>query len=251
MQIFPNIKIINLALWLKKERVLLISDLHLGYEEYLQQKGVFLPKFQIKTVIESLKKILAKVKPKTIVINGDLKHDFGRILKQEWKDVLKIIDLMLENCEELILVRGNHDTILGPIAEKRKIKIVKDYQIKNILIIHGDKLIEKTKAKTIIIGHEHPAVTIRDGSKFEKYKCFLKGKWCQKAKLSGTSRNMKSFQKKNKTLIVMPSFNPLIEGTDIIKEQLLSPFLTNISNFEVFIVGKEEVFPFGKVKSLP
>ncbi len=48
----------------------------------------------------------------------------------------------------------------------------------------------------------------------------------------------------------MPSFNPLWEGTDIIREQLLSPFLENISNFEVFVVGKEAVFDFGKVREL-
>ena len=48
----------------------------------------------------------------------------------------------------------------------------------------------------------------------------------------------------------MPSFNPLIEGTDILKEQVLSPFLKNLKNFEVFILSKKEVFEFGKVKNL-
>ena len=42
----------------------------------------------------------------------------------------------------------------------------------------------------------------------------------------------------------------LLEGTDILKEQLLSPFLTEIKNSDVFIVGKEEVLAFGKVGGL-
>ena len=50
--------------------------------------------------------------------------------------------------------------------------------------------------------------------------------------------------------MTVPSFNPLLEGTDILKEELLSPFLTDIKNFKVYIVGKGEVFDFGKVKRL-
>ncbi|HLC81106.1 MAG TPA: metallophosphoesterase [Candidatus Nanoarchaeia archaeon] len=232
MLLNPNLEIIDLALWLKKEQILIISDLHLGYEEYLQQKGVFLPKFQLAEIVKSLKSIFKKVKPATIVINGDLKHEFGRVLKQEWKEVLQLIDFLLQNCRKLILIKGNHDLILGPIASKKNVEIVNEHQINDILIIHGDKLVQKTTAKTLIIGHEHPAITLKEKGKIEKYKCFLLGKW------------------KNKSLIVLPSFNPLLEGTDIVKERLLSPFLSNISNFRVVVVGKEEAFDFGKHISL-
>lgn len=223
---------IDLALWLKKEKILIISDLHLGYEEYLQQKGFLLPRFQAKEIINQLDAVLHKLEipPEKIVINGDLKHEFGRVLKQEWNEVIQLIDFLLQNCQQLILVKGNHDIILGLIAEKRRVKIVKDYQINDLLIIHGDKLPEKITAKTIIIGHEHPAITLKEKSKIEKYKCFLIGQW------------------KKKQLIVMPSFNPLIEGTDILKEKLLSSFLEDISQFEVFVIGKSEIFSFGKVK---
>ncbi len=230
MLINSNLEIIDLALWLRKEKTLILSDLHLGYEEYLHQKGMFLPKFQFTEIIKNLQSILQKVKPETIIINGDLKHEFGRVLKQEWKEVLQLIDFLLQNCQKLILIKGNHDLILGPIASKKNVEIVNEHQINDILILHGDKLLQKTTAKTIIIGHEHPAISFREKGKTEKFKCFLIGKW------------------KNKQLIVLPSFNPLVEGTDITKEQLLSPFLSNISNFKVIAVGKDQVFDFGKVK---
>ena len=48
----------------------------------------------------------------------------------------------------------------------------------------------------------------------------------------------------------MPSFNPLSYGSDIFNERMFSPYLDNISNFEVFVVGDKEVLGFGKVKSL-
>jgi len=227
MEISNNIEIINLALWLKKEKILVISDLHLGYEEVLHKKGVLVPRFQINEVIDNLKIILKNVKPSKIIINGDLKHEFGKVLRQEWKDVLILLDYLQKNCKKIIIVKGNHDKIIEPIAKKRGIEVVNQYLTKDTLIIHGDKIVE-TEAKRIIIGHEHPAITIKEKSKSEKYKCFLQ----------------------SKELIVMPSFNPIIEGTDILKEKLISPYLTNLANFNVFVVSKNEMFDFGKVKSI-
>jgi putative SbcD/Mre11-related phosphoesterase len=86
---------------------------------------------------------------------------------------------------------------------------------------------------TIIIGHEHPAVSLVSGSRTERYKCFLKGKFSRK------------------DLIVTPSCNMLIEGTDILKEKLLSPILKNVDlkNFEAYIV-EDKIYDFGKVKDL-
>ena len=241
LEISPGIEICGLALWFKTEKALLLSDLHLGYEEELQQRGVLLPKFQAAEMLQQLQQILQQVQPqkiKKIIINGDLKHEFGRVLAQEWRETLRLIDFLQEHCAELILIRGNHDIILGPIAEKRNLQIVTEYLLGDTLILHGDKLPKKSKNnkankwKRIVIGHEHPALSFREKGKVEKYKCFLKGTW------------------KRKELMVLPSFNPLLEGTEITREKLLSPFLTNLQEFEVFVVEKEEVFNFGKLKNL-
>ncbi|MBI2668758.1 metallophosphoesterase [Candidatus Woesearchaeota archaeon] len=231
MEITTGMEIVETALWLKKEKTLIISDLHVGYEEALQQQGMMVPKFQLEEILQKLREIFKRVTPARIVINGDLKHEFGRVLRQEWKEVLQLIDFLLEHGHELIIVKGNHDMIIGPLAKRRNINVVKDLAIGDTAIFHGDEL-HNTKAKRIIIGHEHPAITLREKSKREKYKCFLKGKW------------------KRKELIAMPSFNPLTEGTDVLKEQLLSPYLQKLDDFEVFIVSKGEVFAFGKVKGL-
>lgn len=230
MEILPGIEIIDLSLWLKKEKILIISDLHLGYEGMLENKGLLMPRFQLNDILDKLKKILKKIKPQKIIINGDLKHEFGKILNQEWRDILRLFDFLLKSCLEIIIIKGNHDLFLGPIIQKRNIKIVKEYQIKDLLICHGDELI-KTQAKTIILGHEHPAILLKHKTKSEKYKCFLKGKF------------------KGKNLIIMPSFNPLLEGANILKNNLLSPYLKNISNLEVYAVG-EKTYLFGKVKDL-
>jgi len=231
MEISKGIEIIETGLFLRKEKILIINDLHIGYEEALHKKGVFVPKFQISEIIKILERIMKRVNPKKIVLNGDIKHEFGRVLRQEWRDVLQLMDFLQKNCEEIIIIQGNHDPILAPIAVRKRINLVKEYKVGDVIIVHGDELID-CQEKIVIIGHEHTAITIREGGKREKYKCFLKGKW------------------KGKELIVVPSFNPLLEGTDILKEELLSPFLSDINNFELYVVSKEEVFPFGKVKDV-
>ena len=226
-----NIEIIDLAL--KYNDNLIFSDFHMGYEEYLNKQGILAPRFQLEETLKRLKNILSKIKINRIIINGDLKHEFGKISRQEWKDTLKLLDFLSENCNEIILIKGNHDTILDIIAEKRSIKIFNSFKIDDILIIHGDKLVNIDKnIKKIIIGHEHPAISLKE-LRVEKYKCFLVGKY------------------KGKTLIVQPSFNLVLEGTDIRKEHLLSPYLQqDLGNFEVFIVG-DKIYHFGKVKDVP
>lgn len=231
MNISKNIKIIDLGLVVG--RTLIIADTHIGYEEALNKQGVLIPRFQFTEIIKRLEKILKKIKVNKIIINGDIKHEFGKISNQEWRHTLKLVDFLAKH-GKLILLKGNHDTILGPIAKKRNLEILDHYFIKDILVVHGDKIDNKLikKSKTIIIGHEHPAVSLKEDPRVETYKCFLKGKY------------------KGKTLIVQPSFNLVTEGTDILKEKLLSPFLKqDLSKFEVFIVA-DKVYDFGKLKNL-
>ena len=230
-KISQGLYILGPSLWVKPAQALIINDIHLGYEEALQRKGVLVPKYQLEEVLQQLKGILALIKPKKVIINGDLKHEFGTVLRQEWKEVLELLDFLLKQVEEVVIIKGNHDTIIKPLAEKRGIAVMKDWTFQDILVVHGDEMVETT-ATRIIIGHEHPAITIKEGGKREKYKCFLKGKW------------------KGKELIAVPSFNPLLEGTDVLKERMLSPFLEKVRNFTVFVVHEGEVFEFGKVKEL-
>jgi len=76
-QLNSEIQLIDLALFFPKKKILIISDLHLGYEEALNRKGVLIPRFQFKDTITRLKPILETTKPETVIINGDLKHEFG------------------------------------------------------------------------------------------------------------------------------------------------------------------------------
>ncbi|MFH0831972.1 MAG: metallophosphoesterase [archaeon] len=233
MEISKGIEMIGKALWLPKQKVLIIADLHVGYEEALNKQGILIPRQQFSVMKEEIEGLIEATTPKVIVVNGDLKHEFGGISRQEWQDTSKILDLMLKK-SKVLLIKGNHDKILEPIARKKGLGI-KDYACFGpVCIIHGDKIrIEKevNDAKMLIIGHEHPAISLHEGTKSEVYKCFLSGKW------------------KNKKIIAAPSFMPSVEGSNIRNEKPLSPYLADIRNFEIFILG-DRIYKFGKLKDL-
>lgn len=240
MQLHKDIEIIGLCLFLTKSKTLIIPDVHIGYEEALNKQGILIPRTQFKDIMINIEKIIKEAITKfkritQIIILGDLKHEFGRISETEWRQTLRFLDFLAKFCDRIILIKGNHDTILGPIAKKRNLEIVDNYLADDIFLVHGDKIPSEIPipAKTIIIGHEHPAITLKQGPRVEKYKCFLKGKF------------------RKYELIVMPSFNPLIEGTDILKENLLSPLLkeADINKLKVFIVG-DNVYNFGRIKEI-
>lgn len=237
MEIAEGLEIAGKALWIARKRVLIIADLHIGYEEALAGEGILVPKTTFKEMLVEIRNLL-RLKPKIVVINGDLKHEFGEISRQEWFETLKILDILLENNRMVVLIKGNHDMILEPIARKKNLKVVDYYVVDNVCVMHGHKILldkEVQDSKVLVIGHEHPAVSIREGVKSELYKCFLKGKW------------------RGKSLIVMPSFFSAYEGSDVKREKLLSPFLNEraIKNFEVYALDeKGNAYDFGKLKDI-
>ena len=89
-QILPRAKIVDLALHLEEENYLVIADLHLGYEEMLNKQGVLMPRINFRDIKERLeRRVFSKLKKlDKIIINGDLKHEFGTISEQEWSEVL-------------------------------------------------------------------------------------------------------------------------------------------------------------------
>jgi len=227
MKIYDDIEIVDLALKYKDN--LILGDIHIGLEECMNKEGILIPRFQLEEIFNRLDKIFSKVKVKNVIINGDIKHEFGTISRQEWRDTLRVLDYLMEK-GNVILIKGNHDTILGPIADKKEIKILDYYNIDDITILHGHKIIPDLN-KIIIIGHEHPAISFKERPS-EKFKCFLKGSY------------------RKHVLIVIPSFNFVFEGTNILKEKLLSPFLQqDLSKFEVFVV-EDKVYNFGKLKDI-
>ena len=177
-----------------------------------------------------------KVEVDEVILLGDLKHEFGSILYEEWEEVLNLIDILLKKVKDIKIIKGNHDVIINPITKKKNIEALDYYIDGEVVFLHGDKdfkEIHDDKIKTWVIGHGHPAITLGDGIKKEKYKCFLDG-----------------FYKK-KRIIVVPSFFPIIEGTDPRDYDLGFAWPFNLNKFKIKIIGdKGKIFDFGRAEDL-
>jgi len=187
-ELLPGMEIHGLCLYIRAEDTLVFADLHLGYEEELRRMGILVPRFQYSEIVGHLRAVMSSIgkeRFRRAVINGDLKHEFGRISDQEWHEVMQFLSFLGGYFEEVVLVRGNHDTVLGPIAGKKRIKVVDHLFLKkeNTYITHGHRVPDDGElgaSGVVIIAHDHPVVTLRDHARAEKVKCFLKGEWKRK-----------------------------------------------------------------------
>ncbi len=247
MEILPHIEIVDLGLYFTKPQLLAITDLQFGYEESLNKRGVLVPRVVHQEMLKRMEAMLQQCctlsqtkKLNAVLVNGDFKHEFGTISETEWRHCIRFLKLLQQYTDRIILVKGNHDTMLEPIAKTRGLDVVDHYILDDVLFVHGDTipalLSDKKMMKDIsiiVIGHEHPAVVLSQWPRTEKYKAFLVGTW------------------KRKKLIVLPSFNQCTEGTDVLKEYLLSPFLkgADIPSFEAYLVADKPYY-FGQLKNV-
>ena len=220
------------------KKILVIGDLHLGFEEALNKTGVFVFRKMFSEVIEYLDRVFEKIgNVDVVVLLGDVKHVFGRIVGQEWNDILGLLDYLEDKCKKIVVIRGNHDKIIGPIAKKRGIVVENYWVVGRFCFLHGDKDFVENYDKEVrywVVGHGHPAVKISDGIKVEKFKTFLVGKY------------------KRKNVILVPSFFDYNLGSDPRENDLRFVWDFNLKKFDVWIVqdDKLEVLDFGKLDEL-
>lgn len=172
-----------------------------------------------------------------VVLLGDVKHEFGRIMRQERGDSDKLIDYLLSRCGKVVVVKGNHDKIINfMIGKNARVEIVDYYIVGEFCFLHGDrdfKEIYDKKIKYWIVGHLHPAIVISDGTKAEKYKCFFVGKY------------------KGKELVIVPSFVEYSAGSDPREEGNNLIWDVKLDNFDVYVVGEDlKSLKFGKLKNI-
>lgn len=233
MDLLPDIEVIEPypAIYIKSLDVIVISDLHLGYEGVMAEyHGLFIPRTQFRKELDVITKITEIKKAGTIIITGDLKHEFSETTYIEFKEAKAMFEFLKSRFKRIVVIKGNHDNYLFYVTRKYDTELLESLLLDGFLFIHGDVIPEQKdleKADVVIMGHEHPAIALFDevGAK-EKIKTFLIGG------LNG------------KKLIVMPALSPLASGTDINlahNEELLSPVLKELVDIDKLkVVGIDE-----------
>jgi putative SbcD/Mre11-related phosphoesterase len=205
-EIFPGLEIHNdRCAFLREERVAVIADLHLGYESVLEESGLHLPRMQTEAMRDALYRIIERHAPRKFIILGDLKHEFSRNLPQEWGEVQRLLRVMQEG-REVVLVRGNHDNYLASISAQLGITMVDEYRAGGVAFVHGHL---DTDLRPLVMGHEHPSVRLFDSvGAYVKMPCFV--------------------HLPRERILVLPAFSLLAAGTDftgLTSAETLSPLL--------------------------
>jgi putative SbcD/Mre11-related phosphoesterase len=223
------------CLYIKSTDSIIIADLHLGYEGVMQSEGVFFPRYQKNIILNRLERILDRLSPKEVIVNGDFKHEFSRNLSQEWREVKEVLDFLMKRTE-VSMVRGNHDNYLKTILSKDDIELRDAYEKEDIILSHGHHEIIRKENQILIMAHEHPSIRLRDEiGAGVRLPCFL---YDEEAKI-----------------LVLPAFSPLASGTDVVStptDELISPILKNhgCENFKVYAISDSELIDFKRVEEL-
>ncbi len=228
-QIKPVQQYPALLLQNNSERCLVVADLHIGWERLLSQRGVHVPS-QTPKLKNTLLKVIKAAKPTQVTFLGDIKDAIVKVALEEWKDIPEFFEDIQKQVPDLQVVLGNHDGNLEPLLpEKVKIVPASGTSFGDIGLFHGHAwpAPELLECRSLITGHVHPTIAIRDPMGLRMTRQVLLNAQCNGAQLAKTLRkylgtktcDIQKEQTEAKVkvlqLFIMPSFNQFLGGRPV------------------------------------
>jgi uncharacterized protein len=139
------------ALYLERERTLVIADIHWGYAHCHRRQGNLLPLWGNEACAHRLGLLMERYNPLRIIWLGDSLHTPDAAAFAE--EFLDRLSPMLE----VIIIRGNHD-------RRWRRADVDEYRMGDYVFHHGDQEVIRRPSSIEVIGHIHPAFTWSDGA---------------------------------------------------------------------------------------
>jgi len=210
-----------------KNRSLIITDLHIGFESSLFGNNIFVGKnTTIQETINCIEEILEKTKANSLILLGDVKSSIKSISKNEWNEVPLFFKKMSEKVET-ILVPGNHDAnIQKLVPDEVTLASSTGVVIENILLTHGHTVPSEnfSNVDKIIMGHVHP-VFFQDESVINGKRVWISIKVNKQQIFSSASGEIE--------ITIVPSFNKYFYSTHKKKyKKSISPILEKIKKIK-------------------
>jgi putative SbcD/Mre11-related phosphoesterase len=214
----------------EKTRTIVVADLHIGWEVALSKKGIHVPT-QTPKLLGKLKALIQEFRPKRLLILGDVKHTVATAEMGEWHDIPDFFSDLRKRVQEICIIRGNHDGNLDPLLpEGIRLLPATGMVMGDVGFFHGHQWPSPTilEARTLVMGHIHPVVGLRDPAGFRISKQVWVKASCNKTKLAKVllqKHNIKIEKSPEQTLLrhyrikprtqrlfIMPSFNDFLGG---------------------------------------
>lgn len=191
---------------------LVVADLHLGR---VAQSAVEAPVGDGRDICERFTTLCATVEPERVVLAGDVLHAFQTVPEGVETRLRTIRDRVAAVGATLVVVAGNHDTMLervweGPTTSSHWID-------SETLVVHGHER-PGVEADRYVLGHDHPTIEIEG----QRHPCFLRGP-------GGPDGS---------TVVVLPAFNRFPSGVVINRryaDDFQSPLVTDVDALEPIV----------------
>jgi len=153
------------ALWLERERTLVVADLHLEKGSSFARKGQMLPPYDTRETLARLEAEARVTGAAAIVLLGDTFHDGEAEERLDREDAARLTALAAGR--DLVWVVGNHDED-GPAALPGQ--VLADLALAGLNLIH-----EPTAgpARAEVAGHLHPCARVVGKSASVRRRCFV------------------------------------------------------------------------------
>ena len=226
------------------EKNLVISDLHIGFEDKFSSNKIIVRKnSSINDIISSVTKIIKNENPDTLILLGDIKSSIQTITKSEWNDVPYFFEEINESLE-VILIPGNHDANIDRLIPNYVTLISsKGMIIDDVLLTHGHTMPSEnySNVNNIIMGHIHP-VYFDKNSLLNGERIWISVKTDKSKIFSSTKGKI--------NITIVPSFNPYFYATEKrYYKKSISPIIEKIKETSVAkivtldgtIIGNESI----------
>lgn len=161
------------AIYWERERMLIVSDLHIGKSAHFRKSGIQVPDTVGLTDLQRLTTLVKEFTPVTLLVTGDMFHnrinsDADAFL--EWRNTYPEL--------RVVLVKGNHDDLKTGDYLALAVEVFdKELLIKPFRFIHDKPKVFDDYFN--ISGHIHPGVILHGKAKQKlKFPCFYFSDTC-------------------------------------------------------------------------
>ncbi|MFQ5921001.1 MAG: metallophosphoesterase, partial [Nitrososphaerales archaeon] len=252
-----------LLLRTRRERVLVIPDLHLGFEKAFVERGIAFPS-QTEKLFSRIRRLVQSHRPGRLVFLGDIKHGTSIIHPHEWKEVPRFFERLLKLVDRVDVIPGNHDGDLDRLLPRKvalasvRGLIIEDGR-KKISLVHGHAWPgpESFGCEELIMGHHHFTIMLRDSSGLRSFEpVWVVARWNRRKSAASFLKSMgirtpdpiRFFRKnfgvsiKNPRIIVMPTFNQTAGARAINRKETYSTYLRPIFKSGLVDIRNSELY---------
>ncbi|MEM0286784.1 MAG: metallophosphoesterase family protein [Nitrososphaerota archaeon] len=220
------------------ETVIVVSDIHIGYELSIVSKGVRIPSQTI-PMAKRIVNLIQRTGAEEVILLGDIKDQILGTSRIVMSEISSFFNILKKRAKRITVVPGNHDAGLEKITDQSiqyassRGMIYRDGNTR-IALLHGHAFPVKDAetADILIMGHRH--FSIRVGRKVVPL--WIRG------------------SVKDKQIIIMPPFNEFLSGvfeaTEKSSNSYVSKILSSGGNFDAFMLDGTKVGGLNKLEDI-